>query len=615
MASCSGATPHQLTDCSCVECIEDRNCDAGEPCTANVCRSCPDGQHGTPPDDCHADHDCDVTKNQKVNEAHTDCECESGYEDADPDDGELVCTAVVLPVCNGNVNLTVDASVDVRLLPRLLGEQNEMNDGLSDNDRNTADCANLPMCLVVPDRRRVDVHKHGRRIAVLTERWQTVRGEKTVLRGTAMDYRAGRSQHRGVLGRTFGRVVFGVRTSPGLVVAAVLAGVGLAHGDPLDDYHRICGEPAAAACEALRRSNRRARCDADEILDEACREFLAHLGNRARPSREERLVLIRARTWIHRLRDNLTEELAESLCRERTALAKDHPDYAEAWYELTRCAEHHAERAALLEKALALDPMNANALRFLTGLVAQSGNDFGIDKERLFQYRTNGYEISDDMRMKLTYAGYIYQASLKAGDAAAAKALQDRVRRDVVEMLDYRSAPEGVDLACSMFDIGLGDVCVEAFESLVQIGVPIPDDMLKYIPGLLSSFQHVLGTAELATGSPLPITVAQRDRYVARLAGAMAAQPDASRSSEYYRVYAEFVAGPERLAALRKAVAANRENPDAKCSLAGELMKERAYEEAWQIYAEMAATDERAGSCDPHTELVKAGEPLGLAPR
>ena len=56
-----------------------------------------------------------------------------------------------------------------RLYGAQLEEQNAMNDGLSDTDRNTADCAELPMYLVVPDRRRVDMYMPRRRDVVGTE--------------------------------------------------------------------------------------------------------------------------------------------------------------------------------------------------------------------------------------------------------------------------------------------------------------------------------------------------------------------------------------------------------------------------------------------------------------
>lgn len=393
-----------------------------------------------------------------------------------------------------------------------------------------------------------------------------------------------------------------------LALVALIAAV-LAHGSPLADYGRVCREPAARVCEALKAVDRRARCGADQVLSAACTEFLGGLAAKVRPTREERLVLIRGRMWIHRLRDDLTEELEYALCDERRALAKDHPGYAEALYDLARCADENDERVALLRTALDVDPENVRALYFLT-LLTSEGDHYGIDAQQLMQYQTTGYEISRDNWERITYAGRIYDTALRSGDAAIAKAIQDRLRHDV---LDYREHPEHVDYACSVFHLGLGEVCIAAFESRLQAGIPVPDEMLRHIPRVLSSLRHVLGTSELGV-VPLPITDAERDAYVDRLKRVLDAQAPPYRSSEYYRVYAEFVDGPERLAALQNAVGADHGNADAKCSLGGELMSVRAYQEAWDIYAEMVAVDERHGSCDPYAELVRAGKPLGLAP-
>ncbi|MCY4013928.1 MAG: hypothetical protein OXG82_14575 [Gammaproteobacteria bacterium] len=379
-----------------------------------------------------------------------------------------------------------------------------------------------------------------------------------------------------------------------------------AGGDPLHAYRTICREPAAAACARLQVDDRRAACDAEQVLDPACTAYLEELARRERPSREERLVLIRGRSWVNQLRDELTEEAEEALCSARRALAQDHPGYAEAWYEVARCAEDAVEQTALLEKALVVDPANASALGFLTGLVEHTGRFHGIEPRRLVRYQTTGYETASDDRMKITYARRIYRTSLALGDLDAARAIRQRVRRDVLDRLDYHGerGAQSVDLACSTFEIGLGESCIAAFESLARRG-ELTDDIVHLLPHLLSILRREPDELVL-DGRSLPIDAAVRHEYIARLGRAMDAQPVGLRTSEYHRMHAEFLQGPERIGALRQAVAADYGNADAKCALGGALMRLRAYGDARAVYAGMAAADERGGWCDPHEKLAEA---------
>ena len=402
---------------------------------------------------------------------------------------------------------------------------------------------------------------------------------------------------------------------PALVLAASMA-AGSAVADPLVDFAQACSEPAARACEARRREDRRAPCGAEVLLSASCADFLGGLAGLAKPTPDQRLVLIRGRTWVLQAQDALGDRAESELCGERQALAQDHPDYGEVWYELAlRCTEGVGEKVALLEKALVVDPTNASALRFLTGLVEHTGDHLGIEPRRLVRYQTTGYETSSDDWMRITYATRIYQTSLEFGDVDTAKAIRERLRRDVLDTLDYRGerGAESVDLACSTFHIGLGERCIAAFESLA-LGGELTDDVVRLLPHLLSALRRKPDELVL-DGSPLPIDAAARDEYIARLGRAMEALPVGLRSSEYHRVHAGFLQGPERIAALRRAVAADYGNADAKCALGGALMSARAYGEAWEIYSDMVATDERRGSCDPHAEIAKAGKPLGLVPR
>lgn len=378
----------------------------------------------------------------------------------------------------------------------------------------------------------------------------------------------------------------------------------LARADALDDYGRICREPAARTCKALQQEDRRAACDAEQILTSACTEFLAHLDRDASPTREGRLAQIRALHWVHQLRDDLNDEVERALCAQRRALVQDHPGYAPAWYELTRCAADHAERVTFLRQALVIEPTNARALDFLT-LLTSDGNRYGIDSEALVRYQTTGYETTSDPRMKITYAARIHKTSLESGDVDAARSIRDRLRREVLEVLDYTGEhrAESVDLACAALDVGLEEVCTAAFESLAH-GAALTDDVLRLIPGVLDAFSHVLDSTELILGrDPLPISRAVRDQYLARLKRVMDAQPAGWRTSKYYEVYAQFHDGPKRRSLLRQAVETDPGNADATCTLAAELVRSRAYVEALRLYEDMASRGDRGGWCDVEKEL------------
>lgn len=381
---------------------------------------------------------------------------------------------------------------------------------------------------------------------------------------------------------------------------AVLCTSILADADPLADLERHCDLKATS---------------------EECTAFLAGLAGIRSPTREERVAYLRGRAWVEQTNGGVEADSGAADCGEQRILVQDHPDYPEALVELALCLgmDRQDEVIALLETALAVDPENANALDTLTFLVSYTGDDYGIDHARLARYRSTHYEIAETPSRKLTAASRIYEASVDAGDRAAAKATQDRVRRDAgLDALEYggERRAESLDFACSspVFYVDLEEVCVAAIESLaaaaVEAGVPLSDDVTSFIRPVL---RHLTPRPHFVGESLFGRLPASEAEYVARLKRVMDAQPEGSRSSEYYRVYSEFDVGPARVAALRLAVNADRGNADAKCSLAYELMHEQAYEEVASIYGEMATANEQ-GWCDPEEELVRLERSIQLMP-
>ena len=308
---------------------------------------------------------------------------------------------------------------------------------------------------------------------------------------------------------------------------------------PLDDLDRYCYEPEASACTT----------------------FLARLAALADPGPEERLALISGRRFIGQF-DGDNADGEKAFCEALGDLQRDHPEYAQAWYEFSHCVEDQGERVAMLETALAIDPMNSHAIGFLA-LTAAHGwydySEYGIPAGQLIRYLRTGYETTQDKQDKRAFARLLYRTSLESGHPEAARAVQQRVRRDFgLESLDYteHGRAASLEIVCSFTVLYvLTEACVGALESLFVAaatdGVPVSDDVINIIPNVLSALDYVPPPLPRAPdyddsvevvrvgGLPsLPMTESAKARYAARLKRAMAsiAQP----SAEHERVYSMF---------------------------------------------------------------------------
>lgn len=318
-----------------------------------------------------------------------------------------------------------------------------------------------------------------------------------------------------------------------------------ARAGPLDDLDRYCYEPSV---------------DEPEGVSSACKAFLARLAALEDPDPEERLALISGRHFVGQL-DGSSADPEKTRCEARGALLRDHPEYAEAWYEFSFCVHDQGETVALLETALAIDPANTDAIQFLA-MTAEHGwydySEYGIPAGQLIRYLRTGYETTQDNQDKLRFARLMYRTSLESGHREAAESLQHRVRRDFgLDTLDYteQGRAASLDLVCSFSVLYvLTDACIAALESLfgaaVEDGVSVPHDVIAVIPGVLSALDHVpppiprdpsndsVEKITLDGPPPLPMTESAKARYAARLKRAMESvgQP----SAEFQRVNSIF---------------------------------------------------------------------------
>ena len=288
---------------------------------------------------------------------------------------------------------------------------------------------------------------------------------------------------------------------------------------------------------------------------DACKEFVDGLAELADPSAEERLALLRGLRRIERDdEDGHSADAERAHCERRAALMRDHPEYAEAWYEYSFCVHEHAETVALLETALALEPTNMRALGFLTLLADDSWREYGFPAAKLIAHQRTGYETADDEATALLFASQMYRTSLESGQPELAKAVQDRLRRDLgLATRDYtgRRGTESIELVCSFPVLyTLTEACVAGMETVFARaagdGAPPPDDVISVIPDVLKYLDYVPPGASppfVLDGPPrLPVTESAKSRYAVRLRQAM--EQVGQRSTEFTRVYAMFRDGP-----------------------------------------------------------------------
>lgn len=318
----------------------------------------------------------------------------------------------------------------------------------------------------------------------------------------------------------------------------VAMAAGMTQAGPLDDLDRYCYEPEEPS---------------------ACTAFLGRLAALADPGPEERLALILGRDFTGQL-----DGAEKALCDALGDLLRDHPEYAEAWYEFSYCVDGQGETVALLETALAIDPAHTNAISSLTG-IAEHGwydySEYGIPAGQLIRYLRTGYETTLDKQHRLAFARLMYRTSLESGHPEAAEALQHRVRRDFgLDTLDYseKGRAASLEIVCSFTVLYvLTEACVAALESLfiaaATDGVPVLDDVIKVIPGVLSALDYVppplprnpsddfVETVIVGGPPALPMTESAKARYAARLKRAM--ESIAQPSTEHERVYSMFREG------------------------------------------------------------------------
>jgi len=361
-------------------------------------------------------------------------------------------------------------------------------------------------------------------------------------------------------------------------------------------------------------------------------EFCARLADRLaaveRPTRAERLALLMARVRLERRAGRTTDD-----CPGLAAIVADHPDYAYALYFLSYCVPPKPSQPGvessvdLLRRAAEIEPDNYLVLERLLLLVegfppeaaGLSGRVSDIDPASLATYREAMYEAGVaratwwqevwkhaepdeppgvDLLQATIWDGplmagrHIYAAAVREGDAAAAEAIQGRLRRDLgLDTLDYgaEGAPASLALACdpSLYvDLGLPDVCLSGVEKLAgrasEEGLPLPGHVLKVVDHATDHLRHAACAASKGASLVGRLTIypgecppeATETADVRRLR-AVLEHHGGEWSSEHHRVYAQgFLGDGARRDGLRAALRLDPTNVLARCDLARALSRE-----------------------------------------
>ncbi len=369
-------------------------------------------------------------------------------------------------------------------------------------------------------------------------------------------------------------------------------------GGAMHDYDRFCGGQLASA----------------ETMP-ACRALADHLEALASPSREERLAGLRAR-WM-------AGGGVKAFCAGLGHHLNLHPDDADALVDQSlACTHNEGEKAALLRRALDIDPRNHQALSALLWRAWLGGHDMGLDSISLASHRVTFYEVAkaraatqaaefppgfssgriwQDMFLA---ARYIVDEADRAGDPRAADAIRAKVRRDAgLDALGFggdepcngpRDCPRGgrgdsLNLACRplLLATGLEDVCLSAVETLASAtsaaGTEIPGDVLRAASVATRKLRGI--ACEVLHGSTAASPVgnavdgcdgpeATESAAVARLR-AVLEHHGGPRSSEHHRVYAQgFLGDNERREGLREALRLDPGNERARCDMARALSQD-----------------------------------------
>lgn len=337
--------------------------------------------------------------------------------------------------------------------------------------------------------------------------------------------------------------------------------------DPLADY--------VQACEAW---------NSRDAARPTCSALVERLSGLASPKPAERLALFKARVWL----GDFPNASYGTYCDGVRAIADYLPDHPEVLFNAALCeGPRRAERsAALVLRALEVDPEYTEALDFLAGLVWRRDEDLGVDAATLAQHRRTLYEVAEGDNGKIDAAVYIYAAAVDGGDPNAATAIREKVRRDLAfDALDYgpEHRADSLQRTCGderLFYLDLERLCIDAIGMLsgdaAAVGESIPDDVLSHIGDAFDLFHYRKWKTGPKTGA------------VARLKAVLDALPEPLRSSEHYRVYARTTRDwADRVGPLRRAVDLDSGNFAAHCDLADALALTGELDEAWSLYMQI----------------------------
>ncbi|MCY3839315.1 MAG: hypothetical protein OXH09_11850 [Gammaproteobacteria bacterium] len=288
-------------------------------------------------------------------------------------------------------------------------------------------------------------------------------------------------------------------------------------------------------------------------------------------------------------------------CNQARAKAKKESDDPDVLYLLALCTSgdrYIERRAGLLVRGLEIDPKNADLLSVLALTIQlEDPAGAGVDAATLDRHRRTLYEIAETPVDKVRALGFMYDAAVTVGDEEAAAEIRHRARRVwALDALDYgpEHRADSLRTVCStgVFAFDLEDMCIAVLEALAgesaHAGEVIPDDVLAQIHETARKlFQRV----EWQSGP--------KTRASERLNAILATHPASVRSSEHYRVYAATqTTWRDRIAALRRAVELDIGNQRARCALGVALAWTGAQDEAWEVFAELAAEADDQPACN-----------------
>ena len=286
--------------------------------------------------------------------------------------------------------------------------------------------------------------------------------------------------------------------------------------------------------------------------------------------------------------------IADQPCDQARAQAEHSSDDPDVLLMLGLCArgDRRIERSVgFLLRGLEIDPKSEHLLTALTWIIREDSSGGGVDAATLQRHRRTLYEIAENPVDKIRALTFMYEAAVATGDRDDAAAIRDQARRDLgLDALDYspENREDSLRAVCDggVFVFDLEDACVAALEVLARAaadaGMAIPDDVL----GQVQETARKLFLRKWKSG---PKTAAGE-----RLTAILDTHPIAARSSEHYRAYAATQATwRDRIAALRRAVELDSGNRQARCALGGALAQTGAKDEAWEIFAGLAAESDR----------------------